>query len=146
MNTTTSRGLIGFAAAPVAAAGILASALGLSAVAHASATPGVNTHLSGMVLSREYAAQQKQEHAKAGAPIDLQRQQEGQQSDSPAQQERAEPKLNLKAEERKEGALKTVESLENVQTAEPKAHVYALKTPVHKKLGLMRAGFSQMAR
>lgn len=99
-----------------------------------------------MVLSREYAAQQKQEHAKAGAPIELQRQREGQQSDSPAKQERSELKLALKAEEQMEGALKTVESLANVQTAVPKAHVYALKTPVHKKLGLMHAGFSQTAR
>ncbi len=41
---------------------------------------------------------------------------------------------------------KTVEALANVQPAEPKAHVYVLKTPVHKKLGLMRAGFSQTAR
>ncbi len=41
---------------------------------------------------------------------------------------------------------KTVEALANVQPAEPEAHVYVLKTPVHKKLGLMRAGFSQTAR
>ena len=123
MNTTIPRGLIGVVATPVAAAGIFASALGLSAVAHASAVPGVDTHRSGMVLSREYAAQQKQEHAKAGAPIELQRQREGQQSDSPAKQERSELKLDLKAEEQMEGALKTVESLANVQTAEPKAHV-----------------------
>jgi hypothetical protein len=98
-----------------------------------------------MVLSKEYVAQQKQEHAQPGAPIDLQRQKEGQQSDSPAKQERSELKLNLKAEEQKQGALRTVESLENVQTAEPKAHAYTLKTPVHKKPGLMRAGFSQTA-
>lgn len=45
MNTTTSRGLIGVVATPVAAAGIFASALGLSAVAHASAVPASRRRL-----------------------------------------------------------------------------------------------------
>ncbi len=104
------------------------------------------TATSRMVLSKEYTAQQKEEHAKAGAPIDQQRQREGQQPDSPAEQERSELRSDLMAAEVKEVALKTVESLENDQTPEPKAHVYALKKPIHKHLGLMKAGWSQMAR
>lgn len=40
----------------------------------------------------------------------------------------------------------TVRSLENDQTPEPKAQVYTVKNPVHKHLGLMKAGWSQMAR
>src|SRR6476646_1944836 len=107
MNTTTSRGFIALFAGPVAAAGIVAGGLGVAAVAHASTTPGV-TAKSGMVLSKEFIAQQ-QEH----------------------------PQLmeNLKAEEQKQDAMTAVESQENDQSAEPKAHVYTLKTSVHKKLG-----------
>jgi uroporphyrinogen-III decarboxylase len=42
MNTNTSRGLIGFVAAPVTAAAVMAGALGFASVAHA----GVNVHAS----------------------------------------------------------------------------------------------------
>lgn len=145
MNTTTSRGLVAFVAAPVAAAGIIAGALGLSAIAHASTTPAVGPK-SGMVVSREFVAQQKQEQNKTAQQMDLQQQEEEAQPDSPAKQEHSELIGNLKAMEVKEVALKTVESLENDQPAEPKAHVYALKSPVHKHLGLMHAGWSQAAR
>ena len=37
-----------------------------------------------------------------------------------------------------------MESLENVQTPEPKSHVYALKNPIRKHLGLLKDGFSQV--
>lgn len=146
MNTTTSRGLISFVAAPLALAGIAAGALGLSAVAHASVTPGVNTHTSGMVLSKEYVAQQEQEHAKAPTSLQQQTQREEQQTDGPAKQERAELKGDLKAEQQTEAALQTVESHENDQPKQPKAHVYTLKTPIHETMGLMHAGWSQAAR
>ena len=77
MNTTASRGLVALAAAPLAAACIFANVLGISAVAHASTVvPGVNAHASGMVLSKEYIAEQKEEHGASAKPIDLQMQQE----------------------------------------------------------------------
>jgi hypothetical protein len=145
MNTNTSRGLIGFVAAPVTAAAVMAGAVGFASVAHAGVTPGVNVHASRMMLSRESLAQQKQVHGKSAAALDQQRQQEEKQSDSPAKQEASELNGDLKAEQVKQTALKTVESLANVQPAEPKAHTYALKTPIHKPVSLMRAGFSQMA-
>ena len=140
MNKTTSRGFIALFAAPVAAAGIVAGGLGVAAVAHASTTPGV-TAKSGMVLSKEFVAQQQGGAAK---PIDLQMQQEAQQPDSPTKQERSQLMGNLKAEEQKQDAMTAVESQENDQSAEPKAHVYTLKTPVNKKLGMMHVGWSQM--
>lgn len=146
MYTITPRGLIGLVITPIAAAGIMASALGVSAVAHASVIPGVDTHKSGMVLSREYLAQQKQEHAKAASAMDKQERQEERQTDSPAEQERNEIKGNLKAEEVKEAALKTVEELQNAQPQQPKAHAYKLKNPIRMAPGLMRAGWSQVAR
>ena len=146
MNINTSRGLIGFVAAPVTAAGLVAGALGFADVAHASVTPGVNVHTSGMTLSREYVAQQKDEHGASAMPIDLQMQQEGAQPGSPSKQEANELKGNIKAEEVKGVALNTVESLANVQTPEPKSHAYKLKNPIHKHLGMMKAGFSQVAR
>ena len=50
MNTTASRGLVAMVAAPLAAAGICANVLAVSAVAHASTViPGVNAHASGTV-------------------------------------------------------------------------------------------------
>jgi hypothetical protein len=147
VNTTTSRGLIALVATPIAAASILAGALATSSAANAaSVVPGVNTHTSGMELSKEYIAQQKDEHGAAVKPIDLQRQQEAAQTDSPAKQEASELKGDIKAEEVKEVALNTVESLANVQTPEPKAHVYKLKNPIHKHLAMIKAGFSQVAR
>jgi hypothetical protein len=72
MNTNTSRGLIGFVAAPVTAAAVMAGALGFASVAHA----GVNVHASRMMPSRESLAQQKQVHGKSAAPLDQQREQE----------------------------------------------------------------------
>lgn len=147
MNTTASRGLIALVAAPLIAAGIVTSAVGMSAVARASSVvPGVNTHASGMVLSKEYIAEQKEEHGASAKPIDLQMQQEAAQPDSPAAQEKNELMGDIKAAEVKEVALNTVESLANVQTPEPKSHAYVLKNPVHKHLGMMKAGFSQVAR
>ena len=147
MNTTAPRGRIGLVVAPVAAAGIFASTLGISAVANAaSVVPGVNAHTSGMQLSREYITQQKEEHGAAVKPIDLQMQQQASQPDSPAAQETNELRGNLMAEEVKEAALNKVESLACVQTPEPKSHAYELKNPIHKHLGMMKAGFSQVAR
>jgi hypothetical protein len=146
MNTTASRGLVALAAAPIAAASIFANVLGTSAVANAAtAVPGVNVHTSVMVLSKEFRSEQKEEHASA-KPIDLQMQQEAAQPDSPAKQEANELKGDIKAEEVKEVALNTVEQLANVQTPEPKSHAYKLKNPIHKHLGMMKAGFSQVAR
>jgi hypothetical protein len=146
MHTTTIRALIAIVAAPVAAGGILAGALGLPAVAEASVTPGVNEHTSGMVLSKEYLALQKEEHDKNSSAIDAQTQQEEHQPDSPAGQERLELKGDLKAEEMKLVTLKTVESPENDQPAEPEAHVYAPTNSARKHLGLMKGGWSQTAR
>ena len=147
MNTTASRGLVTLVAEPLAAAGIFANVLGISAVANASSVvPGVNAHSSGMVLSKEYIAEQKEEHGLSAKPIDLQMQQEAAQPGSPAKQEANELKGDIKAEEVKEVALNTVEQLANVQTPEPKSHAYVLKNPVHKHLGMMKAGFSQVAR
>src|SRR5829696_9085496 len=146
MNTTASRGVIGLVAAPVAAASIFASALVVSAVAQAAtAVPGVNTRTSGMVLSKEYTSEQKEEHGAPAKAIDSQMQ-EAAQPDSPAKQEANELRGDIKAEEVKEDALNKVESLANVQTPEPKSHAYVLKNPVHKHLGMMRAAFSQVAR
>jgi hypothetical protein len=147
MNTTAWRGRIGLIVAPVAAAGIFASTLGVSAAANAaSVIPGVNTQTSGMHLSQEYTTAQKEEHGAAIKPIDLQMQQQASQPDSPAAQEANELRGNPMAEEVKEAALKKVESLACVQTPEPKSHAYVLKNPVHKHLGMMKAGFSQVAR
>ena len=147
MITTASRGLIALVPARLAAASIFANVLGVSAVAHASTViPGVNAHISGMVLSKEYIAEQKEEHGASAKPIDLQMQQEGTQPGSPSKQEANELKGDIKAEEVKEVALNTVESLANVQTPEPKSHAYKLKNPIHKHLGMMKAGFSQVAR
>ena len=73
-------------------------------------------------------------------------QQEAAQPDSPAKQEANELRGDIKAEEVKEDALTKVESLANVQTPEPKSHAYVLKNPVHKRPGMMKAGFSQVAR
>ena len=147
MNTTASPGLVALVAAPLAAACIFANVLGVSAVAHASTViPGVNAHSSGMVLSKEYIAEQKEEHGVSAKPTDLQMQQEAAQPGSPAKQEANELKGDIKAEEVKEVALNTVEQLANVQTPEPKSHAYVLKNPVHKHLGMMKAGFSQVAR
>lgn len=147
MKTTASRSLVALAATPIAAAGIFANVLGISAVAHASAVvPGVNAHSSGMVLSKEYISEQKEERGTSAKPIDLQMQQEAAQPLSPAKQEANELKGNIKAEEVKEVALNTVEQLANVQTPEPKSHAYKLKNPIHKHMGMMKAGFSQVAR
>jgi hypothetical protein len=146
MTIITIRGLTAIVAAPVAAGEILAGALGLPAIAQASVTPGVNLHTSGMTLSKDFQAQQKEEHGAADKPIDLQMQQEEKQPDSPARQEASELKGDIKAEEVKQAALKTVESQENDQPAEPKAHVYALKNPIRKHLGLLKDGWSQAAR
>jgi hypothetical protein len=147
MNTTALRGLVAMVAAPIAAAGICANVLAVSAVAHASTViPGVNAHASGMTLSPEYVSEQKEEHAGSAKPIDLQMQQQASQPDSPAKQEANELKGDIKAGEVKEDALNTVESLANVQTPEPKSHAYALKNPIRKHLGMMKAGFSQVAR
>jgi hypothetical protein len=147
MNTTAPRGLVALAAAPIAVAGIFANMVGMAAVANASTVvPGVNTHSSGMVLSKEYTAEQKEEHGASAKPIDLQMQQEAAQTCSPAKQEANELKGDIKAEEVKEVALKTVEQLANVQTPEPKSHAYKLKNPIHKHMGMMKAGFSQVAR
>ena len=147
MNTIASRGLVAMVAAPIAAAGICANVLAVSAVAHASMViPGVNAHASGMTLSPEYVSEQKEEHGASAKPIDLQMQQQASQPDSPAKQEANELKGDIKGGEVKEDALKTVESLANVQTPEPKSHAYTLKNPIHKHLGMMKAGFSQVAR
>lgn len=147
MNTTASRGVIALLATPLVAAGILTSAVEMSAVAHAAtAVSGVNAKASGMVLSKEFTSQQKQEKGGAAKPIDLQMQQEATQPDSPAKQEANELKGDIKAEEVKEVALNTVESLANVQTPEPKSHPYRLKNSISKHRGMMKAGFSQVAR
>jgi hypothetical protein len=146
MNTNTSRGLIGFVAAPVTAAALIASALGFASVARAGVTPGVNVHASGMTLSKAYIAERKEEHGASPNPIDLQMQQEGAQPGSPSKQEANDLKGDIKSGEVKEVALNTVESLANVQTPEPKSHAYKLKNPIHKHLGMMKAGFSQVAR
>src|SRR3954462_8725036 len=146
MNTTASRGLVAVVAAPLAAAGIFGNVLAVSAVAHASTVVGVNAHASGMTLSPEYVSEQKEEHGASAKPIDLQMQQQASQPDSPAKQEANELKGDIKGGEVKEEALKTVESLANVQTPEPKSHAYALKKPIHKHLVMMKAGFSQVAR
>ena len=77
MTNATARGLIALVAAPVVAAGIVTSAGEMSAVAHAaSVIPGVNTHTSGMVLSKDYIAMQKGERGSSAKPIDLQMQQQ----------------------------------------------------------------------
>jgi hypothetical protein len=147
MNANPSRGLIALVAAPVAAAGVVASAFGVSAVANAaSVVPGVNTHMSGMALSKEFIAEQKEEHGASARPINLPMQQQASQPDSPAAQEANELKGDIRAGEIKEVALKRVESLSNVQTPQPKSHPYVLKNPIHKHLGMMKAGFSQVAR
>ncbi len=147
MNTTASRGLIALVATPLVAAGLLTSAVEMSAVAHAAtAVPGVNTRMSGMVLSKEYITEQKEEHGASAKPIDLQMQQQAGQTDSPAKQEANELKGDIKAEEVKEDALNKVESLANVQTPQPKAHAYQLKNRIHKHIGMMKAGFSQVGR
>jgi hypothetical protein len=146
MNTIASKGIVALASVPVAAAGVVAGIFALPDVAHASVAAGVNTRTAGMVLSKEYTAQQKEERGAPSSAMDLQTQQEEAEPDSPAKQERTELKGDMKAAEVKEGALKTVESQENEQTPEPKAHVYTLKTPVDKKLGLMHGGWSQTAR
>lgn len=147
MNTSASRGLIALVAAPLIAATVMTSAVQLSAIAHAAnVVAGVNTRTSGMVLSKEYISMQKQEKGAAAKPIDLQMQQQDAQPDSPAKQEANELKGNIKAGEVKEVALNTVESLANVQTPEPKSHPYTLKNPIRKHRGMMKAGFSQVAR
>jgi hypothetical protein len=146
MNTKKSRGLIAFVVAPVTAAGLIAGALGFADVAYASVTSGVDAHKSGMTLSKEYIAERKEEHGASADPIDLQMQQEGAQPGSPSKQEANGLKGDIKAGEVKEVALNTVESLANVQTPEPKSHAYTLKNPIHKHLGMMKAGFSQVAR
>ena len=146
MNTTTSGGLVGFVAATATAAVLIVGALGLADVANASVTPGVDAHKSGMTLSKEYTAEQKEVHGASAHPIDLQMQREGAQPGSPSKQEANELKGDIKAEQVKEVALNTVESLANVQTPEPKSHAYTLKNPIHKHLGMMKAGFSQTAR
>lgn len=146
MTTFAFRGLAAMVAAPVAVAGIVAGTVGSAAVAHAGVASGVNTRTSRMVLSHEYVAQRKQEQGTATTPLDEQQQDEEAQSDSPAEQEHSELMGDLKAAEVTEGAVKTVESLANVQPAQPKAHVYAVKAPVHNKVSLMHAGFSQVAR
>jgi hypothetical protein len=146
MNTNTSRGLIGFVAAPVTAAAVMAGALGFASVAHAGVTPGVNEHASRMMLSGEYITARKEEHGGSADPIDLQMQQEGAQPGSPSKQEASQLKGDIKAGEVKEVALNSVESLANIQTPEPKSHAYKLKNPIHKHLGMMKAGFSQVAR
>jgi len=117
--------------------------LGVAAVAHASSTPGVSAK-SGMVLSKEFVAQQQDQQGGAAKPIDLQIQQEAKQVDSPTKQEHSQLMGNLKTEEQKQGAMTAVESQENDQTVEPKANLYTLKTPVNTKLGMMNAGWSQM--
>jgi hypothetical protein len=99
-----------------------------------------------MTLSPEYVSEQKEEHGGSAKAIDLQMQQQASQPDSPAKQEANELKGDIKGGEVKEDALKTVESLANVQTPEPKSHAYTLKNPIHKHLGMMKAGFSQVAR
>lgn len=147
MNTTASRGVIALVAAPLIAAGIFTSAVEMSAVAHAAtAVSGVNAKASGMTLSKEFVSLQKQEKGAAAKPIDVQMQQEAAQPDSPAKQEANELKGNIKAEEVKEVALNTVESLANVQTPQPKSHPYTLKNSIRKHEGMMKAGFSQVAR
>jgi hypothetical protein len=146
MDINRSRGLVVFVAAPATAAGLFAGALGFANVAHASVTPGVNVRAFGMTLSPEYVAQQKEEHGKTATPLEQQSDQQNKQPDSPAKQEASEVKGDIKADEVKEVALHTVESLANVQTPEPKSHVYELKNPIHKHLGMMKAGFSQVAR
>jgi hypothetical protein len=146
MDINTSRGLVAFVATPVTAAGLFAGALGFANVAHAGVTPGVNVRASGMTLSREYLAQQKEEHGKTATPMEQQSEQQNKQPDSPGEQEASELKGDIKTEEVKGVALHTVESLANVQTPEPKSHVYELKNPIHKHLGMMKAGFSQVAR
>jgi hypothetical protein len=143
MFTTAFRGFVALVAPPIAAAGIMAGGLGVAALAHASTTSGVRA-TSGMVLSKEFAAQQQEEQGGAPTAIDMQTQQEAKQIDSPNKQERLQLMGNLKAEEEKQNAMTAVESQENDQPAEPKANVYKLKTPVHKKLGMMHAGWSQM--
>jgi hypothetical protein len=147
MNTTASRGLITLVAAPLAATGIFANVLAASAVAQASTViPGVNAHASAMTLSKEYISEQKEEHGASAKPIDLQMQQQASQPASPGKQEASELKGDIKAGEVKEVALKTVESMANVQTPEPKSHAYTLKNSIHKHVGMMKAGFSQVAR
>jgi hypothetical protein len=148
MNTNRSRRMTAVVATPVAAATIFAATLGVPVAANASSVvPGVDTHTSGMVLSKEYTAMESQEQGNGATPIDLQTKQETPtQTDSPAAQEANALRGDLKADEEKEGALKTVESLANVQTPEPKSHAYVLKNPIRKHLGMMKAGFSQMAR
>jgi hypothetical protein len=146
MDTNTSRGPVAFVAAPVTAACLFASALGFANVAHAGVTSGVNVRASGMTLSREYVAQQKEEHGKSATPMERQSEQQNKQPGSPGKQEASELSGDIKAEEVKEVALHTVESRANVQTPEPKSHVYELKNPIHKHLGMMKAGFSQVAR
>jgi osmotically-inducible protein OsmY len=140
MFTTTSRGLVAMIAAPVAAAGILAGGLGMAAIASASTVPAK----SGMVLSKEFVAQQMQEQSSAAKPSKAEIQQQPQQLDSPTKQEHSQLMGNLKAEEQKQDAMSAVESQENDQPSEPKAQVYTLKTPVHPKPGMMHAGWSQM--
>jgi hypothetical protein len=146
MNTRKSRGLFAFVAVPVTAAGLIAGALGFADVAYASVTPGVDAQKSGMMLSKEYIAEQKGGHGASAQPIDLQMRQEGAQPGSPSHQEANELKGDIKAEEVKSIALNTVESMANVQTPQPKSHAYTLKNPIHKHLGMMKAGFSQTAR
>ena len=143
MHTTTSRGFMAFVAAPLAAAGIVAAGFGMAAVAHANTAPVVSAK-SGMVLSKEFDAQQQEVQGGATQAIDLQMQQEAKQADSPNKQQHWQIMGNLKAEQQEQGALNKVESLENDQPAEPKAHVYAVTAPVHEKKGLMHAGYSQM--
>src|SRR5829696_2480383 len=88
MNTTASRGVIGLVAAPVAAASIFASTLGISAVAQAAtAVPGVNTRTSGMVLSKEFTSGQKEEHGAPATAIASPVKQEAAPRDSPTKRE-----------------------------------------------------------
>ena len=147
MNTTASRGLVALAAAPIAAAGIFANVLVYPpSPTRRRSSRGSMCTVPGWCCPRSTSREQKEEHGGSATPIDLQMQQEAAQPCSPAKEEANELKGNLKAEEVKEVALTTVEELANVQTPEPKSHAYELKNPIHKHLGMMKAGFSQVAR
>ena len=102
MNTTASRGLVAIVAAPIAAAGICANVLAVSAVAHASTViPGVNAHASGMTLSPEYISEQKEEHGASAKPIDLQMQQQASQPTAPPSRRPTNSRATSRAERSK---------------------------------------------
>lgn len=143
MTTPPPRRLVGLMTG-LLAIGVVTAVPGMVAVAHASTTTNPIPHTSGMVLSREFTEQKAQLDHKAVRPIDQQVNQLELQPDSPAQQVKSELMGNIKAEQQDVAVMQTLNSLRNTQTMEPKAQVYALKSPVREHLGMMESGWSEV--